>query len=1056
MSFKKNTAITGFTFGLVSLADGSDVTTGTPVGYYTLDGGTQTAIADVTPVHEGNGQWSFDLTAGEMNGDIVGLTFTHASAITAHFTIKTDTKIVSDLQDLTSAQVNTECDTALTDYDGPTDAEMIARTLLAADYFNPAADTVALVTDITNQVSADVTAISGDAVAADNLELQYDTTGLTGDTFPASQSQVASIGTISGGGQPFEITSDNTGGAIKGVTFVGVQTGTFANIEAEDGVYHVIDDTGDAIDIVYRTNVGGSRIASRIEWKGYLSSGNDSLNVQVYDFVGSDWETVRILVGQGGSNNITLEIPILLKHTGTGADLGDVLIRFVGSGLSNPQLNIDILHVQAVGATSSIGFEGGAVWLDTIGGTSGVGEGIGFINRPSDNITDALSIAASNNLKSIHSLPGTSITLPSSVDGIEFTGFSYTVALNGQSVSGTLFEGAIITGNDSGINAIHTVYSGCLMGSNTLGLHNLHDHCGLSGDIILAEAGTYTWVGPVSHVAGAGAPAVDFQAAVETKALNVRGIFGGLEIRNYNAGGGTHTMTLGGTGQRIFAASCAGGTLEQRGQFKETDNAGGAVAVVRDLVSQDARDILDDTGTTGVLLSTSATSVQLVGDVWDELLSGHNVGGSTGKALRQIKEGTVSAESTVNDLGATTMSFITNLTSAVDDYYKDISLVFIDGALVGQSRPILSYDGTTKEITLEEALTSAPADGVGFIIKTDHVHPISQIQSAILSDAIPFQGADIAEILADTVEIGAAGAGLTDLGGMSAAMKTEIEDTVWDTLLTPSFHNNTNSAGKRLRTIPSTLIRENTAQGAGTGNNQIQFDTGASAVDGTYDPSLVFIVGGTGVGQSRNILQYKGSTKTATVDRNWKVNPDATSEFVIVADAGREHVNEGLAQDGTINTIKLNVLASSIDDAYVGQIVFIRSGTGDDQSGTIIAYNGTTKVATIHRNWGVIPNITSGYVMLPASPVELTANALSSIKSDVTDVMTVDATVEPTSVPSSTAPIADKLGYILAKARNKTLQTATTVTVRNDLDTADIGSASVSDDGTIFTKDKDI
>lgn len=103
LMFKKNTAVTGFTVGLISATDGSDITTGTPVGYYTLDGGTQTAIGDVTPVHEGNGQWSFDLTAAEMNGDIVGLTFTHASAITAHFTINTDTKIVSELQDFNAA-----------------------------------------------------------------------------------------------------------------------------------------------------------------------------------------------------------------------------------------------------------------------------------------------------------------------------------------------------------------------------------------------------------------------------------------------------------------------------------------------------------------------------------------------------------------------------------------------------------------------------------------------------------------------------------------------------------------------------------------------------------------------------------------------------------------------------------------------------------------------------------------------------------------------------------------------------------------------------------------
>ena len=103
--FKKNTAVTGFPFHLVALADGSDVTTGTPVGYYLLDGATQTAIADVTPVHEGNGEWSFDLTAGEMNGDVVGLTFVHTLAITAHFTIKTDTKVVSDLNDIAATAI---------------------------------------------------------------------------------------------------------------------------------------------------------------------------------------------------------------------------------------------------------------------------------------------------------------------------------------------------------------------------------------------------------------------------------------------------------------------------------------------------------------------------------------------------------------------------------------------------------------------------------------------------------------------------------------------------------------------------------------------------------------------------------------------------------------------------------------------------------------------------------------------------------------------------------------------------------------------------------------
>jgi hypothetical protein len=166
------------------------------------------------------------------------------------------------------------------------------------------------------------------------------------------------------------------------------------------------------------------------------------------------------------------------------------------------------------------------------------------------------------------------------------------------------------------------------------------------------------------------------------------------------------------------------------------------------------------------------------------------------------------------------------------------------------------------------------------------------------------------------------------------------------------------------------IVHSGTAQGAGTGNNQIQLDTGASAINGAYDPGLVYIETGTGAGQTRLILQYNGSTKVATVDRDWRVNPDNTSEFVILGDAGRESVNEGLAQAATTTTITLNTSASTSDDAYNGQLVFIRSGTGQDQIALVEDYVGSTKVATIRTRsangeWAIVPDTTSAYVMIP-------------------------------------------------------------------------------------------
>jgi len=192
----------------------------------------------------------------------------------------------------------------------------------------------------------------------------------------------------------------------------------------------------------------------------------------------------------------------------------------------------------------------------------------------------------------------------------------------------------------------------------------------------------------------------------------------------------------------------------------------------------------------------------------------------------------------------------------------------------------------------------------------------------------------------------------------------DTTNLIWDETLTGATHNIATSAGKRLRQIADLVIYSGTAQ-SGSTINTIKLDAGASASDGAYDPSTIAIIEGTGAGQCRGILEYNGTTKYAVVDRDWKTTPDNTSVFNIYADSGREHVNEGLAQAGGANTITLNTLASSADDAYNGQIVFIRSGVGADQMQIVTDYNGTTKVATTEGAWATQPDTTSAYVMYP-------------------------------------------------------------------------------------------
>lgn len=214
-------------------------------------------------------------------------------------------------------------------------------------------------------------------------------------------------------------------------------------------------------------------------------------------------------------------------------------------------------------------------------------------------------------------------------------------------------------------------------------------------------------------------------------------------------------------------------------------------------------------------------------------------------------------------------------------------------------------------------------------------------------------------------------ANTTETVGDVGIIDSSLIDLIWDEVLTGATHNVNSSAGKRLRQLAGNVVTDGIAVGAGVNGNQIILDSTASSVSGSYDPSVIAIVSGTGLGQCRLILDYNGSTKTATVDRTWRVLPDSTSEYIIYADAGREHVNEGLAQSGGTNTITLNTRASAIDGEYIGQTVFIRSGYGEDQACRITGYNGTTKVATIARNWGTIPNSTSAYVILPTGVLDV-------------------------------------------------------------------------------------
>lgn len=156
-------------------------------------------------------------------------------------------------------------------------------------------------------------------------------------------------------------------------------------------------------------------------------------------------------------------------------------------------------------------------------------------------------------------------------------------------------------------------------------------------------------------------------------------------------------------------------------------------------------------------------------------------------------------------------------------------------------------------------------------------------------------------------------------------------------------------------------VRSGTAQ-AGAAST-ITFDAGASATNNFYD-GTVYLTGGTGVGQFRNISSYVGSTKVATVDVAWTVQPDNTTTFAIFP---------GSASDLTVAAIRAEIdaaLDSIVPDsvpadgtrpsmrqaAYMGtQFLLERSVSGTVM--TVYKPDGTTPLFTLALNSAVAPTV---------------------------------------------------------------------------------------------------
>ncbi len=140
------------------------------------------------------------------------------------------------------------------------------------------------------------------------------------------------------------------------------------------------------------------------------------------------------------------------------------------------------------------------------------------------------------------------------------------------------------------------------------------------------------------------------------------------------------------------------------------------------------------------VLTASALATDAVGEiadgVWDEAYAGHTTAGTFGKLMDILRKANYVTEGSVAAGGTpTTTSFRTNLTAA-NDTYDNQTLLFISGALAGESVPILTYAQTNGLITTQNDMTVAPTVADEFVILPDHVHSVAEIADGVHDEAV--------------------------------------------------------------------------------------------------------------------------------------------------------------------------------------------------------------------------------------------------------------------------------------------------------------------------------
>lgn len=293
---------------------------------------------------------------------------------------------------------------------------------------------------------------------------------------------------------------------------------------------------------------------------------------------------------------------------------------------------------------------------------------------------------------------------------------------------------------------------------------------------------------------------------------------------------------------------------------------------------------------------------------------------------------------------ATVDTVVDGIQTDLDNGTDGLGAIKAETALiVADTNELQSDDVPGLIAALNDPAASAIADAVWDEAVAGHVAAGSfgATDAAILADTNELQADDVPTLIAavqsDTddlqTQIGTAGAGLTDLGGMSTGMKAEVESEANDALVAQKLDH---------------LVAV------------------ADADDVVNDSIMAHLASATG---------------------DWSTFDDATDSLQALRDRGDAAWTTGAGgtppttlQNTTIATLasqtSFTLTAGSADDsAYVGAIAIITDQATSTQKavGIISAYTGSTKTVTLKADPGIFTMATTDTIDIVAAPLSLPA-----------------------------------------------------------------------------------